>query len=77
VRISSVVCRRECSPPRVRPDERFKLVAGWLDRLDEGDGKGWAKHLDRPMSEYYREHVWVTRVRRVTSHFRFRPGVPV
>src|SRR6478735_3464038 len=23
VRISSVVCRRECSPPRVRPDEQF------------------------------------------------------
>ena len=35
-----------------------ELVAGWLDRLDETIG--WADHLDRPVSEYYREHVWIT-----------------
>ena len=35
-----------------------KFVAGWLDRLDEAIG--WGTHLDRPVSEYYREHVWVT-----------------
>ncbi len=35
-----------------------EFVAGWLDRLDET--VGWAKHLDRPVSEYYREHVWIT-----------------
>ena len=35
-----------------------EFVAGWLDRLDETIG--WAKHLDRPVSEYYREHVWIT-----------------
>jgi uncharacterized protein len=35
-----------------------ELVAGWLDRLDETIG--WAKHLDRPVSDYYREHVWIT-----------------
>ncbi len=35
-----------------------ELVAGWLDLLDETIG--WAKHLDRPVSEYYREHVWIT-----------------
>jgi uncharacterized protein len=35
-----------------------ELVAGWLDRLDETIG--WARHLDRPVSEYYREHVWIT-----------------
>ena len=35
-----------------------ELVAGWLDRLDET--VGWVGHLDRPVSEYYREHVWVT-----------------
>ena len=35
-----------------------ELVAGWLDRLDETIG--WADHLDRPVSDYYREHVWIT-----------------
>jgi predicted TIM-barrel fold metal-dependent hydrolase len=35
-----------------------ELVAGWLDRLDETIG--WAEYLDRPVSEYYREHVWIT-----------------
>ncbi|HEX3288230.1 MAG TPA: amidohydrolase family protein [Mycobacterium sp.] len=35
-----------------------ELVAGWLERLDETIG--WADHLDRPVSEYYREHVWIT-----------------
>lgn len=35
-----------------------ELVAGWLDRLDETID--WADHLDRPVSEYYREHVWIT-----------------
>jgi predicted TIM-barrel fold metal-dependent hydrolase len=35
-----------------------ELVAGWLDRLDETIG--WAKYLARPVSEYYREHVWIT-----------------
>jgi predicted TIM-barrel fold metal-dependent hydrolase len=35
-----------------------ELVAGWLDRLDETIG--WAKFLDRPVSEYYRQHVWIT-----------------
>lgn len=35
-----------------------ELVAGWLDRFDEMFN--WAGHPDRPVSEYYREHVWVT-----------------
>lgn len=35
-----------------------ELVAGWLDRLDET--VGWANYLARPVSEYYREHVWIT-----------------
>ena len=35
-----------------------ELVAGWLDRLDETIG--WANYLDRPVSDYYREHVWIT-----------------
>lgn len=35
-----------------------ELVAGWLHRLDETIG--WADFLARPVSEYYREHVWVT-----------------
>jgi predicted TIM-barrel fold metal-dependent hydrolase len=35
-----------------------ELVAGWLDRLDEVFA--WCKHLSRPVSEYYRDHVWVT-----------------
>jgi hypothetical protein len=35
-----------------------EFIAGWLDRLDETIG--WAGYLDRPVSEYYREHVWVT-----------------
>jgi predicted TIM-barrel fold metal-dependent hydrolase len=35
-----------------------ELVAGWLDRLDETIG--WANFLARPVSEYYREHVWIT-----------------
>ena len=35
-----------------------ELVAGWLDRLDETIG--WARYLERPVSEYYREHVWIT-----------------
>ena len=35
-----------------------EFVAGWLDRLDETIG--WANYLDRPVSEYYREHVWAT-----------------
>jgi uncharacterized protein len=35
-----------------------ELVGGWLDRLDETIG--WANFLERPVSEYYREHVWVT-----------------
>jgi predicted TIM-barrel fold metal-dependent hydrolase len=35
-----------------------ELVAGWLDRLDETIG--WAKYLDRPVSDYYRQHVWIT-----------------
>jgi predicted TIM-barrel fold metal-dependent hydrolase len=35
-----------------------ELVAGWLERLDETIG--WANYLDRPVSEYYREHVWIT-----------------
>ena len=33
-----------------------EFVAGWLDRLDETIG--WANYLDRPVSQYYREHVW-------------------
>ena len=37
-----------------------EFVAGWLDRLDEAIG--WGTHLDRPVSEYYREHVWVDAV---------------
>ncbi len=35
-----------------------ELVAGWLDRLD--GTIGWADVLSRPVSEYYREHVWIT-----------------
>ncbi len=35
-----------------------ELVAFWLDRFDETIG--WADYLQRPVSEYYREHVWVT-----------------
>ncbi|RDH78063.1 amidohydrolase [Mycolicibacterium moriokaense] len=35
-----------------------EMVAGWLDRLDEV--LGWADFLQRPVSEYYRHHVWVT-----------------
>lgn len=35
-----------------------ELVAGWLDRFDEAFG--WADYLNRPVSEYYREHVWIT-----------------
>ena len=35
-----------------------EFVAGWLDRLDETIG--WADYLGRPVSEYYREHVWAT-----------------
>ncbi|MDV3128818.1 amidohydrolase family protein [Mycobacterium sp. 21AC1] len=35
-----------------------EFVAGWLDRLDELFG--YCKHLDRPISEYYRDNVWVT-----------------
>ena len=35
-----------------------EFVAGWLDRLDETIG--WGTHLDRTVSEYYREHVWAT-----------------
>ena len=35
-----------------------EFVAGWLDRLDEAIG--WGTHLDRTVSEYYREHVWAT-----------------
>ncbi|WP_123023172.1 amidohydrolase family protein [Mycolicibacterium stellerae] len=35
-----------------------ELVAGWLDRLDET--VGWADYLARPVSDYYREHVWIT-----------------
>jgi uncharacterized protein len=35
-----------------------ELIPGWLDRLDET--VGWAGHFARPVSEYYREHVWIT-----------------
>ncbi len=35
-----------------------EFIAGWLERLDETIG--WANYLDRPVSEYYREHVWAT-----------------
>jgi predicted TIM-barrel fold metal-dependent hydrolase len=35
-----------------------EFVAGWLDRLDETIG--WANYLERPVSDYYREHVWAT-----------------
>lgn len=35
-----------------------EFIAGWLDRLDEVIGR--AAHLDRKVSEYYREHVWAT-----------------
>jgi uncharacterized protein len=35
-----------------------ELVAGWLDRLDEVIG--WADYLERPVSDYYRQHVWAT-----------------
>ncbi|MDQ2625920.1 MAG: amidohydrolase family protein [Actinomycetota bacterium] len=36
-----------------------EFVAGWLERLDEA--VSWAgPHLERPVSEYYRQHVWVT-----------------
>jgi hypothetical protein len=34
------------------------ILSGALDRLDETIG--WADHLDRTVSEYYREHVWIT-----------------
>lgn len=36
-----------------------EFVAGWLDRLDEAIGWG-GPHLERRVSEYYREQVWVT-----------------
>jgi predicted TIM-barrel fold metal-dependent hydrolase len=35
-----------------------ELAAGWLDRFDEVFA--WTGTLDRPVSEYYREHVWIT-----------------
>lgn len=35
-----------------------ELVGGWLDRLDETFA--WGVELERPVSEYYREHVWAT-----------------
>ncbi|BBY28997.1 amidohydrolase family protein [Mycolicibacterium sediminis] len=35
-----------------------ELAAGWLDRFDEVFG--WAKALERPVSEYYRHSVWIT-----------------
>jgi uncharacterized protein len=35
-----------------------EFVAGWLDRLDERFGT--TEDLSRPVSEYYRDHVWVT-----------------
>jgi uncharacterized protein len=35
-----------------------ELAAGWLDRFDEAFG--WAEYLDRPVSDYYRNHVWIT-----------------
>lgn len=35
-----------------------EFIAGWLDRLDEVIGR--AAHLDRTVSEYYRDHVWAT-----------------
>ena len=36
-----------------------EFVAGWLDRLDEV--VNWAgNHLERRVSEYYREQVWAT-----------------
>ncbi|AWT55029.1 amidohydrolase family protein [Mycolicibacterium smegmatis] len=35
-----------------------EFVAGWLDRLDEVFA--WCQHLDRPVSQYYRDHVWIT-----------------
>ena len=34
------------------------MVAFWLGRLDETIG--WGDYFERPVSEYYREHVWVT-----------------
>ncbi len=36
-----------------------EFVAGWLDRLDEAIGWG-GPDLERQVSEYYREQVWVT-----------------
>ncbi len=36
-----------------------EFVAGWLDRLDEIIGPG-GTHLEREVSAYYREQVWVT-----------------
>ena len=35
-----------------------EFAAGWLHRLDETIG--WADYLDRPVSEYYRAHIWAT-----------------
>jgi uncharacterized protein len=35
-----------------------ELVAFWLDRLDET--MTWAGPMERPVSDYYRRHVWVT-----------------
>jgi predicted TIM-barrel fold metal-dependent hydrolase len=35
-----------------------ELAGGWLDRLDEVFG--WTGSLNRPVSEYYRNHVWIT-----------------
>jgi uncharacterized protein len=35
-----------------------ELVAGWLDRLDETIDR--ANYLGRSVSDYYREHVWIT-----------------
>jgi uncharacterized protein len=35
-----------------------ELVAGWLERLDETIN--WANYLAQPVSEYYRQHVWIT-----------------
>jgi predicted TIM-barrel fold metal-dependent hydrolase len=50
-----------------------ELAGGWLDRIDET--VGWAKVLDRPVSEYYREHVWVTPSGMYNdNHFRFMLG---
>ncbi|WP_374025871.1 amidohydrolase family protein [Mycobacterium sp. HNNTM2301] len=35
-----------------------ELMAFWLNRLDSSFG--YTDHLDRPISDYYRNHVWVT-----------------